>query len=315
MRRPGAGAWCVGVGALALAALLASSAGVTPVSGAFFKDSGGSTASFVAGRLQPPTGLSATGGSSVHFAWTPTVSAAAAGYNVLRATTSGGAYTSVASVTPASATAATDTPASAGTYWYVLRAYDANWTSANSAEVSAAFAPATATGFRQCAWQAADTGGDGNGYEVSAASACAVDGVAASDVKSGSGSGTICTSANKDRHRFGTFGFGMPGSVTTVDGITAQLTARIDATGGTDLICAELSWDGGTTWTAAQSVLITSTTLAAYVIGGATTTWGHTWTAAQFSDANFRVRLTDVSNNPNRNFFLDGVQVQVNYTP
>ena len=38
-------------------------------------------------------------------------------------------------------------------------------------------------------------------------------------------------------------------------------------------------------------------------------------TIAQLSDANFRVRLINVSNNTARDFRLDGVEVQVNYTP
>ena len=43
--------------------------------------------------------------------------------------------------------------------------------------------------------------------------------------------------------------------------------------------------------------------------------WGRTWTGADFTNANFRVRLTDVTSQPNKNFLLEYLAVQVTYTP
>ncbi len=87
-----------------------------------------------------PTGLAASGsGSSVTLTWTATASTFAAGYDVLRSTTSGGPYTPIAQVTPRTTVTFADSTVTTGvTYYYVLRAYYQSWTSANTAEVAAA---------------------------------------------------------------------------------------------------------------------------------------------------------------------------------
>jgi fibronectin type 3 domain-containing protein len=81
-----------------------------------------------------PTGLAATAGDSVvNLTWT--ASSGATGYNVKRATTSGGPYTKLASPTSA---AYTDSAVSNGTpYYYVVSSLNAAGESADSAEVSA----------------------------------------------------------------------------------------------------------------------------------------------------------------------------------
>ena len=87
-----------------------------------------------------PTGLQATAGSAqVSLSWT--ASATASSYHVKRSTTSGGPYTQVAA--PAT-TSDTDTGLTNGTtYYYVVSALNAAGESANSSQVSAK--PATAT--------------------------------------------------------------------------------------------------------------------------------------------------------------------------
>ena len=52
-----------------------------------------------------------------------------------------------------------------------------------------------------------------------------------------------------------------------------------------------------------------------YTLGGNGDTWGHTWTPSELSDANFRVRITDVANNTQQDFYLDWAAVKVYYTP
>lgn len=86
--------------------------------------------------LDPPTGLSATGGSSITLQWTPTTDAYATGYRVLRAAASGGPYVEVAQVTPQTTSSYSETP-SPGTYYYVLETYHESWTSSRTSEVSA----------------------------------------------------------------------------------------------------------------------------------------------------------------------------------
>jgi len=44
-------------------------------------------------------------------------------------------------------------------------------------------------------------------------------------------------------------------------------------------------------------------------------TWGRTWGASDFNDANFQVRLTSVASNTSRDFSLDWVAVRVRYLP
>jgi endo-1,4-beta-xylanase len=81
-----------------------------------------------------PTGLTATAGNAqVQLSWN--ASTGATGYNVKRATTSGGPYTTVASV---STTSFTNMGLTNGTtYFYVVSAFNSNGESANSGEVPA----------------------------------------------------------------------------------------------------------------------------------------------------------------------------------
>jgi endo-1,4-beta-xylanase len=84
--------------------------------------------------LPAPTGLAATAGNAqVQLIWNPVTGAT--GYNVKRATTTGGPYTTIATVT---GTSFTDTGRTNGTmYFYVVSAFNANGESANSSQVSA----------------------------------------------------------------------------------------------------------------------------------------------------------------------------------
>ena len=154
---------------------------------------------FTTTTLAAPTGLGATGGTNIVLTWTATTSTFASGYNVLRSSTSGGSYTTIAQVTPRTTVTYTDNPA-AGTYYYVLQSYFQNWVSVNTAEVTAGVS--TNTGYQPCSANAADSGGDANGYEVLPANACTNDSLFAQDVNSGTGTGTSCTGSGKDKHRF-----------------------------------------------------------------------------------------------------------------
>jgi hypothetical protein len=50
-----------------------------------------------------------------------------------------------------------------------------------------------------------------------------------------------------------------------------------------------------------------------YILGGPTDNWGFSWTLSTLSNANFRVRVIDVSSSTSRDFSLDWVAVRVNY--
>jgi hypothetical protein len=293
--------------------------GATPaMSLARLTDSAATTQSYTADTLAPPTGLTAVGGTNAALAWTITNDAYATGYQVHRATVSGGPYSQVGTVTPLTATATTDTLVASGTYYYVLRSYFQNWVSVDSNQASALVVlPSITTGYKGCtgASNAADTGGDGNGYETSPANACGDDALVASDANSGTSTTVSCSNAGKDRHRFWDFGLGVPASVYAVGGIQVRLDEGMAAIGGTIQVCVELSWNGGMTWTAAKSVSITTATTTTYNLGATNDTWGRTWAGSDFSNANFRVRITDVASTTNKTFRLEYLAAQVTYTP
>lgn len=177
-------------------------------------------------------------------------------------------------------------------------------------------APTTSTGFLSPSANAAVTSGSGdnNGYQTNPSNAYANDSVFASDVNSGTGTSTSYTSSQKDRHVFYNYGFNIPAGAT-INGIQVRVDARADRASGTRQIYVQFSWDGGTNWTTAQSTGNLGTSEATYTLGGTTNTWGRTWTANDFSNANFRVRVIDVSNNTSRDFYLDYIAVNVTYTP
>jgi len=53
--------------------------------------------------------------------------------------------------------------------------------------------------------------------------------------------------------------------------------------------------------------------MATRILGGAANTWGRSWTAAELSDANFRVRVTNVANSTARDYSLDWIAVRVSH--
>jgi len=85
--------------------------------------------------LVAPTGLTASCvalTSNVNLTWTPTPSAAASAYAILRSTTTGGPYTQIGTVSGRTTTTFTDTIGLLQTQNYVVEATRNNWTSALS---------------------------------------------------------------------------------------------------------------------------------------------------------------------------------------
>lgn len=122
---------------------------------------------FATDTLDPPTGPTASGGTSIVLTWTATTDTYASGHRVLRGTTAGGPYTQIAEVTPRTTTTYTDNPA-AGTYFYVVRAFYQNWESVNSNEASATIGSApwwnAAYGFRKQVTVSTGANSPFNGY-------------------------------------------------------------------------------------------------------------------------------------------------------
>lgn len=163
--------------------------------------------------------------------------------------------------------------------------------------------PSSNTGFLDATSEAADTGGDADGFELNPANAFSDGGGFASNVD---GAG--------DNHRFYDYGVSLHSSCA-VAGIEVQIDWFLDDVAGVSSIDVELSWDGGTSWTAAKTDVVESTTERTGLLGGAADTWGRAWTALELGDANFRVRVTAVSDTGTRDFFLDWVAVKVYYGP
>lgn len=179
---------------------------------------------------------------------------------------------------------------------------------------TATSAPSTNTGFLPPSASAPQTSnaGDNNGYQASPASAYADDASFAIDTKSGTN--TSCTDNGKDKHAYYNYNFNLP-ATALIEGIEVRLDAPADATSGAPKICVQISSSGGSSWTNVMSTAALTTNELTYILGGASDTWGRSWSVANFSNANFRVRVTNVSSSPSRDFLLDWVAVKVYYRP
>jgi hypothetical protein len=159
------------------------------------------------------------------------------------------------------------------------------------------------TGFLNPTAQAADTGGDGNGFEVNPTYAF-LDGISNASNYDGAG----------DRHRYYNYGVSIP-SACDITGIEVRLDWWLDSTFGTNSMSVELSWDGGASWSVFKTDTQATTSEHTAVLGGSTDTWGRSWTPSDLSDGNLRVRVTSNSDSGFRDFFLDWVPIKVYYGP
>ncbi len=102
--------------------------------------------------------------------------------------------------------------------------------------------------------------------------------------------------------------FGLSGS-GIVGGIEVALEGERD---GTRVLDIQLSWNGGSSWTAAQSASF-SDSETTIILGGTNNTWGRTWTTTELTNANFRVRAASGTGSNDIN--LDQIQVKVTSAP
>jgi len=170
------------------------------------------------------------------------------------------------------------------------------------------------TGLKVPAANAAVTSGSGdnNGFQTNPGNAYTSNNAYAVDTDSGTTTSSSYTDAGKDRHLFYNYAFGLP-SGATVLGIEVRVEAKVDSTTGTPKMYVQLSGDGGKTWTTAKVTATLKKSDTANTLGSTSDTWGRTWTADELSDANFRVRITNVATNTSRDFSLDQIAVQVTY--
>ena len=117
-----------------------------------------------------------------------------------------------------------------------------------------------------------------------------------------------------DRHRYYDYAISIP-SGCSIKGIEARLDWWLESTDGTNSMSVELSWDGGTSWTAAKTDTTETTSEHTATLGSSTDTWETSWTPENLSNAKFLVRLTSNSTDSLRDFYLDWVPVKVYYGP
>lgn len=264
-----------------------------------------------------PTGLTATATSSsqINLSWTD-ASSNEDGFKIERCQGAGCSDFAQIATVGAGATSYSNTGLTASTsYSYRVRAYNSGGDSAysNTASATTSSGP-TSTGRLSPTANAAQTSsaGDNNGYESNAANAHADDGVFAVDNNSGTNNNTSCTNNGKDKHLYRDYGFSVPAGAT-ISGIQVRLDARADSTSGSPRICVQLSWNGGSSWTSAKTTTTLTTSEATYLLGGATDTWGRTWSDTNFTNANFRVRIINIASSTARDFSLDWAAVEVFY--
>jgi signal peptidase len=302
-----------------VAALIAGSLGVGITVGrsnAVFVDSDTSdTNDIETDTLAEPTGVTiSVTGNVATLNWTRSDATYASGYSIFRATSPEGPYAQIGSTTGANNTTYADSTFS-GVVYYVVRTTAFNWVSTDSNVATTSTLVYTDTGYTYCTANAADTGGDNNGYETSPANACgAPNSTVAVDANSGNGNQNSCTSNKKDRHRFYNYGITLPAG-STIGGVTVQTVGRHTRAATTANLCVQLSKDGGTTWTAAKALAYpaTNANLTTLTFGSATDLWGTSWTANSFTNTNFRVRVINVGTNNADTFHLDSVAVRVTY--
>jgi hypothetical protein len=170
------------------------------------------------------------------------------------------------------------------------------------------------TAWHDCSSQEPVTSGSGDndGYEHQPDKACSDGNGQAEDMDSGTSTSTGCDSSGSDRHVFHDYGISLP-SGYNVTGIGVRVDAKVSASGGTNQMCVQLSWDGGATWTDAKSTGDINNSWVSRNLGGDGDTWGHTWTPDELANGNFMIRVTDSAGSASRDFSLDWVTPKVYY--
>lgn len=171
------------------------------------------------------------------------------------------------------------------------------------------------TGFEDPSANSAETSnaGDNDGFGSNPTRGYTNNASYAVDTNSGSGTGTSCTGNDKDKHRYYNYNFSIPAGAS-INGIEVRIDGRVDSQVGSPVMCIQLSWDGGATWTSAKTTDILNTTEATYTLGGSSDLWGRTWTDSSLSNTNFRLRIANVASNTSRDFSLDYAAARVYYS-
>lgn len=111
----------------------------------------------------------------------------------------------------------------------------------------------------------------------------------------------------------GDFNISIP-SEATILGISLSLEFSAGNASHTGYIRAELSGDAGGVYASPLEYSVTGTTDQVILYGGDTDLWGDTWTPSEFSNSNFRIRLSGKTNNAAGACRLDQVTLVIYYS-
>jgi len=110
------------------------------------------------------------------------------------------------------------------------------------------------------------------------------------------------------------YSFGLASGVT-IDGIEINTEFSTSSATQTATLQISLSWDNGSNYTATKSDTVTgSTTDKNSTLGGATDTWGRSWTDTEFANGTFLVKVEGKNNTAGQSCRLDFLQIKVYYS-
>ncbi len=109
------------------------------------------------------------------------------------------------------------------------------------------------------------------------------------------------------------YAFGVP-SGATIDGIEVQCEFNSNSGAGTATVQFTLSWDNGTTYTSAKSDTVTSVSDVTKTYGGATDTWGRSWTDSELADGTLLVKMEGKVSGGGVTCRVDWMAIKVYYT-
>lgn len=119
------------------------------------------------------------------------------------------------------------------------------------------------------------------------------------------------TCDNNDNGQVSSFTFSVP-TGATINGIEVVAEMAERASFGNIPAYFSLSWNNGTNFTATKTATVDGTADANYTLGGATDTWGRTWTDTELSNPSFRLKIDKASNSDT--LYVDQIKVKVYYT-
>jgi hypothetical protein len=110
------------------------------------------------------------------------------------------------------------------------------------------------------------------------------------------------------------FTFGLPAGVT-IDGIEVLGEFSSSVASDSAALRLSLSWNNGTNFTATKLDTNDSTTDANKTYGGATDTWGRSWTTAELADGTFQIKIEGRNVVAGSSCRLDYLAIKIYYTP